>query len=246
MTSPKSPPTINTMKNLRKIKAALPSSLGNKIIDSLREAILAGEIDPGERINEAHISKTLGVSRSPIREAIRVLEAEGLVEVIQRRGAFVKKASIKDIEEVYHVLYLLDCDAAALAAEKIKPHQKKKLKSILRKMERMTAETPFSKVNQSSRDFHRIIVEATQNSLLIKMRQQLRSQEEIFHRARVQKDPVYKSEVISEHLNIGNAIIEGRVPDAKKIMSDHLNTAKHRAINAFDNDIESEESNPAA
>ena len=237
---------MNSMKNLRKIKAGLPSSLGNKIIDSLRNAILAGEIDPGERINEAYISKTLGVSRSPIREAIRVLEAEGLVEVFQRRGAFVKKSSIKDIEEVYHVLYLIDCDACALAADKIKSHQKRKLKSILRKMEKMTSQTPFAKANQSSRDFHRIIIEATQNNLLIKMRAQLRTQEEIFHRARVQKDPAYISEIIYEHLNIGNAILEGRAKDAEKLMAEHLNNAKSRAIEAFNHSIETEESNTIA
>ena len=225
-------PIVDKMKNLRKIRTALPDSLRRRITDSLREAILAGEIEPGERINEAFIAEKLGVSRSPIREAIRALEAEGLVETFDRRGSFVRMINTNEVEEVYQVLSMLEVDTVKLAVLNLSVGHKRKLQSVLRRMEKVDPKTPFKKVNLLYREFHHTIAKATQNNLLIKLRLSLASQEEVFHRAYAQE----KSNVVpavSEHLAIGRAILAKDTQRAAALMRQHVHQAKERAIRAL-------------
>ena len=222
---------IAAMKNLTKIRVAIPASLRKHITDTLRQSILDGEIKPGERINELFISEKLGISRSPLREAIRDLEAEGFIKTYERRGSFVKKVTPKDIDEVFLVLSMIDPDSAVLAVENIKSDQKRKLKSNIKRSEKFTGQTTYAKVNKLSRAFHRIIAEATHNELLIKIRTSLRSQEDLFHRAHpVQELSDAPAAAMKEHIAIGNAILEGDSQKARALMVQHIVNAKQRAI----------------
>ena len=221
------------MKNLRKIRSALPETLRCRITDSLREAILDGEIKPGERINEAYISEKLGVSRSPIREAIRVLETENLVETFDRRGSFVREITSEDVEEVYQVLSILEPEIGKLAVANLSYVSKKKLKSIQRRMGNVTSKTPFAKVNALSREFHHAVTNATENKVLIKTRISLRVQEEIFHRAYQGQEKGNIEAAAAEHMDICSAVLEGDAEKAMALMTNHVNSAKKRAIYAL-------------
>jgi DNA-binding GntR family transcriptional regulator len=93
-----------------------PSSIREAAYKHLRGAILSGSLLPGERISEPALAETLGLSRTPIREALQTLAKEGLVEVIPHKGARVRQLSVKEIEEVYQVRAVLESEAARLAA----------------------------------------------------------------------------------------------------------------------------------
>jgi DNA-binding GntR family transcriptional regulator len=94
-------------------------TLREKILENIRDAILKGDLKPGERVSEPDIAERYGISRTPIREAFRQLESEGYLTVIPRKGAVVAKHSEKDIEEFYSIKSVLEGYAAQLAAERM-------------------------------------------------------------------------------------------------------------------------------
>ncbi|MEN9538576.1 MAG: hypothetical protein RLZZ126_811 [Pseudomonadota bacterium] len=100
-----------------------PRALYQEVAERLRQRIFARELAAGAWIDELAIAKELGISRTPLREALKVLAAEGLVEMKVRRGAYVAESNERDLREVYHLLALLESDAAAQAAENATPEQ---------------------------------------------------------------------------------------------------------------------------
>ena len=103
--------------------------LRDVVFQTLRQAILRGELEPGERLMEIHLANRLGVSRTPIREAIRKLELEGLVVMIPRRGAIVASITEKDLKDVLEVRRTLEIMAGEIACERITPELLEQLKN---------------------------------------------------------------------------------------------------------------------
>src|SRR5699024_9208535 len=103
--------------------------LRDVVFNTLRQAILRGELKPGERLMEIHLANRLGVSRTPIREAIRKLELEGLVVMIPRRGAIVASITEKDLKDVLEVRRTLEIMAGEIACERITPELLEQLKN---------------------------------------------------------------------------------------------------------------------
>ena len=106
--------------------------LRDVVFNTLRKAILTGELKPGERLMEIHLANRLGVSRTPIREAIRKLELEGLVTMIPRRGAEVAQITEKSLKDVLEVRRALDALCAELACDRINDEEKEKLRQGMR------------------------------------------------------------------------------------------------------------------
>ncbi len=94
-----------------------PRALYEEVAELLRQRIFARELEPGSWIDELRIAEQLGISRTPLREALKVLAAEGLVTMKVRRGAYVTEVSEKDLRDVYHLLALLESDAARVVAQ---------------------------------------------------------------------------------------------------------------------------------
>ena len=109
--------------------------LRDVVFNTLRQAILRGELQPGERLLEIHLANKLGVSRTPIREAIRKLELEGLVLMIPRRGAVVAEITEKSLRDVLEVRRALEELAVKLACQKIKPEEIEELKRAEKEFE---------------------------------------------------------------------------------------------------------------
>ena len=107
------------VKHLRQIPLDTYKPLREVVIENIRDAILSGDFPAGMRLTELQLADEMGVSRTPIREAIRNLEQEGLVVMIPRHGAYVADVSIHDINEVYEIRTALETLAAGLAAERI-------------------------------------------------------------------------------------------------------------------------------
>ena len=115
-----------------KVNEYLP--LRDVVFQNLRQAILKGELEPGERLMEIHLAKRLGVSRTPIREAIRKLELEGLVDMVPRRGAVVASITRKDMRDVLEVRRTLEMLAVEVACERISQGELEKLISRLEEL----------------------------------------------------------------------------------------------------------------
>ena len=117
-------------------KFRIPKTLSQSVYEHLKESILKKEIEPNQRINEQEIAESFDVSRTPVREAVVRLAAEGFVDIVSHREALVKEVSYKELKEVFQVIGVLDRLAAHLIVDKIDPHEVTKLEKLTSKMER--------------------------------------------------------------------------------------------------------------
>jgi len=153
------------MSALSAAPSLAPRALYEEVAELIRQRIFSRELEPGSWIDELQIAKAYGISRTPLREALKVLAAEGLVTMKVRRGAYVTEVSEKDLRDVYHLLSLLESDAAAVVAATASPSDLKKLQSLHAELE--AAGKPgkekhdkFFEVNES---FHMCLLELSQN-----------------------------------------------------------------------------------
>ncbi len=138
-----------------------PKALYEQVAEQLRQRIFRRELAPGSWIDELKIAEEFGISRTPLREAIKVLAAEGLVTMKVRRGAYVTEMSDKDLRDVYHLLSLLESDAAAIVADTASAEQLQQLQALHAELERSTGERDqFFAVNER---FHMALLEIANN-----------------------------------------------------------------------------------
>lgn len=219
-----------------KVSKSLRSNLGPKLADLLREAIIQGEFRPGEKINETQLAAKLGVSKSPIREAIRILESENIVETIDRRGTFVKDLSDKEVEEIYQVVKLINVAAARLAAGKMNEKRKRELRLLVEKMREAQQSYDMNKVKPLSIRFHGFIINMTENRLLLKIHNGLETQQERFRAKGLQYGSKDIADIISEHVAISEALLKGDPEEAELQMLNHLESARVRVGRFLDPD----------
>ena len=179
--------------------------LRDVVFNTLREAILKGELQPGERLMELQLASKLGVSRTPIREAIRMLEQEGLAVTMPGKGAEVARMTLKDMEDVLEVREALDELAARIACAKINDEQLENLKSIRDEFKKSLDSGDVKKIAEEDVRFHDAIYEATDNAKLIALTNNIREQ---MYRYRVEylKDQNNYPILIAEHDAIVNAL----------------------------------------
>ena len=180
--------------------------LRDVVFNTLRKAILTGELKPGERLLEIHLANRLGVSRTPIREAIRKLELEGLVNMIPRRGAEVAQITEKSLREVLEVRRALDALCAELACDRITAEEEERLKQACDEFERATETKDATTIAAADVALHDIIVQATGNRRLIQLINNL-SEQMYRYRFEYIKDENRHDNLIDEHRMIYESII---------------------------------------
>ena len=144
-----------------------PIGLGAQIAEMLKEAILEGEFKGGEQLGEHDLQVRFGVSRSPLREAFRELEKLGLVDIIPRKGSFVRRISRKDIEENFPVRATLEGLAAKLAAKNMTEKVLDHLNKILQEMETAVRSRNTKEYYTHHLRFHEAFIERAENELLV-------------------------------------------------------------------------------
>ena len=189
------------------------------VFNTLREAILKGELQPGERLMELQLASKLGVSRTPIREAIRMLELEGLAVTMPRKGAEVARMTLKDMEDVLEIREALDELAVKVACQKITEDQLNRLKLCKDDFEKSTKSGDVKKIAEADVMFHDVIYEATDNAKLVYLLNNLREQ---IYRYRVEyiKNKDNYPTLIKEHEEIVRALElhdESKVTEAMHI-----------------------------
>ena len=203
-------------------------SLTDEIADIIRERILKGEYNIGEKIKENQIATELRVSRTPIREAFKQLENEGLIDYIPNMGCFAKGFTKQDIEDIYAVRKALEVLAVEWAVSRITLEEINKLQDQSDLMEFYTNRKDSKKVSEINTDFHDIIYNATGSRF---MAQVLRSYKEYIEQTRkaLYNDQSCLEEIFQEHRTILEAIKERDVQSAKEAMARHLDGSKRRA-----------------
>ena len=143
--------------------------LKEDIFDVLHEKIISGVYKPGDWLRQEEIATQLGVSMTPVREALDLLVSAGLAERVPYRGVRVREMSTKDVVEAYGMRLILEALIAREAAKNITPDQVARLERMLEEMKKHNTLEEISSERQSSREFHSAIAEATKNDLLVKL-----------------------------------------------------------------------------
>ena len=204
--------------------------LRDVVFQTLRQAILKGELKPGERLMEIQLAQKLGVSRTPVREAIRKLELEGLVLMIPRKGAEVAEITIKDLEDVLEVRAALEELAVCDACENITEEQILALKEAADNFQAALESDDLVKCAETDMAFHEIIYSATNNKRLLQILNNLREQ---MYRYRMEyvKDIRQRSNLVEEHRELLDAISSRDSIKAKELMKTHLLNQQQEVIN---------------
>lgn len=203
--------------------------LRDVVFNTLRQAILTGELKPGERLMEIHLADRLGVSRTPIREAIRKLELEGLVVMIPRKGAQVARITEKNLKDVLEVRRALDMLAVKLACSRMDDEYKKQLREACDEFARVVKNNNTKDITEADVRFHDIINKATGNDRLIQLVNNLAEQ---MYRYRLEyiKDAAYHNRLVAEHEEIYSAIMDGDEEKAAKAVVLHIDNQEETII----------------
>ena len=205
-------------------------SLRGKIFNILRQQILDGKYIPGDSLIETKLAEELGVSRTPIREAIRQLELEGLVNSVPNKGVIVKGITEKDIEDIYTIRKVLEGVAAKWAVEKISDEGIRELKDNFELMEFYTAKGDIEQVAKLNTSFHDIIFSATKSSVLQHILTDFQYYVQ-WARYKSLKAPGRAQEALEEHRLIPNAFIKRDHENAEKTVTEHIVNSSKNLMN---------------
>lgn len=206
--------------------------LRDVVFNTLRQGILRGLLPPGLRLMEIQLAKQLGVSRTPVREAIRMLELEGLVTTIPRKGAEVAEITPKDLQDVLEVRCALEALAVELACKTITDEDLQRLRAVLGKFRHLVPDGDVSKLAECDVEFHDIIIQSTQNKRLIQLLNNLREQ---MYRYRLEylKDFSTHQLLIKEHETILDCLEQRDVEGSKNIIRAHINQQYEDVIHSL-------------
>jgi DNA-binding GntR family transcriptional regulator len=198
------------------------SAAANEVI---REAIIDGRLAPGQRLKEEELARELGMSRTPVREALLRLQSEGLVESLPRRGAIVRSYAVDELDEMYQLRAVLEGYAARRAATRISPEDLTRLEDSCARFDRLRAEDDLLDLVQENLFFHNVILEAAASDRLGPMVRKV-----------IDIPLVYKSfywyspeqKLISEHYHkqLTRALRLGDAERAELIMREHVLEAR--------------------
>ena len=206
--------------------------LRDVVFNTLRKAILKGELKPGERLMEIALAERLGVSRTPVREAMRKLELEGLVVMIPRRGAQVANITEKDLNDVLEVRIALENLSIENACARMTEEQLAELKKAGRYFEETIKEGNLVKLAEADVAFHEVIYKASDNRRLNQVLNNLREQ---IYRYRVEylKEEETRNVLVKEHEEIYEAIKNRDVKKEQEISFRHIENQREAIIRSI-------------
>ena len=191
------------------------------VYEELKRQIMVGEIAPGTRMMEVELAEEMGVSRTPVREAIRKLEKEGLVTIEPRRGAYASDISAKDMVDILEVRQDLEGMAAGIAAQRITEESRLELESIARQYKESVDSEDIEQIIRNDEAFHKYIVGLSENKTLIKMVSQVQELALRFRYIYYEDFSRFKNQP-TEHQAIVDAIVRGDVNAARVKAEEHL------------------------
>lgn len=203
--------------------------LGDIVFEFLRDAILTGKLKPGERLMEIALAEKLGVSRTPVREAMKKLEQENFIEMVPRKGAYVADINAKDMLDVLEIRALLEGFASSLAATRMSEKEVKDLERLVEKFEKAIVAQDKESMIETDNKFHDLIYRSTRNDKLTEIIKGLQDQ---FHRFRI----IYFSEfddyaqIAEGHKLILKAIKNQDSQTARQLAEAHIHIVKQSVL----------------
>ncbi len=210
--------------------------LREEVYSRLKQAIIEGELPPGEHLVETKLAERFGVSRVPVREAILSLERERLVTA-SSQGMVVSSFTRKSIEEAYAIRALLEAHGCRLAARLITPAAKDRLNAILDQSREAIAANDMALLTACDIELHEVLINASGNATLKNLLDQLpdsmrrfRIASLTFHR--------HPEQVLADHRKIVNAVVAGNAKRAETLMHDHILRAAQRLLTSLKDQID--------
>ena len=193
---------------------------------------MKGDLKPGERLMEIQLANKLGVSRTPIREALRKLELEGLVNMVPRKGAEVADITEKSLRDVLEVRKALEELSVQLACEKITEEEIEELKRVAERFKDTLDDQDVTKIAEADVAFHDVIYTATDNQKLILLLNNLREQMYRYRVEYLKKEEAYP-QLIAEHEELIDNISKRNKEEATRIMCEHIDNQVATVINVI-------------
>ena len=206
------------------LKQLKSQSLHEQTLDVIRQAILNGEIKPGQALTETRLASDLGVSRAPVREALRILNTEGLVETVPYHGTTVRSLNKQDIQELYSMRSTLECFAVKQIIAAANPEHIQKLRGLYAEMDKAGQAKDIKLVNNIDRAFHDELISMSNHSLLEAMWQMvaMRVRQVMALTNRRNSD---LRQIARNHIPIIDAIEAGDEPEAIALLEQHIASA---------------------
>ncbi|HHY40443.1 MAG TPA: GntR family transcriptional regulator [Syntrophaceticus sp.] len=221
----------NKERRLVPVKLDSYKPLREVVFETLREAIITGVLRPGERLMESQLAEELGVSRTPVREAIRKLELEGFVVMVPRKGAYVAGISLKDIADVFEVRAALESLATELAAERITEDELEELERILVKMSEIIEKGEIEQLVECDKKFHDTLYRASRNRRLMQILSNLQDEVQRFRSVSLAY-PGRMRTALEEHRKVVEALAERDLVQAKVLAWEHIESAENSLLEA--------------
>jgi phosphonate utilization transcriptional regulator len=209
------------------IRLVQSNSLAMLVEREIERMILAGDLAAGAKITEANIAEKLGVSRGPVREAFRSLEASGLVRLEKNRGVYVRQISLKEADEIYELRALLDEYVGRRVAETATAAEIRDLRQIVERMEKATAKTDVDAYLAANLDFHDRLVELAGNAKLLHTYRRLVNELHLFRRATLAQGGALPVST-REHREIVDRIAARQPAAAGRALHDHVLASRSR------------------
>jgi len=188
----------------------------------IRKLIFSRALKPGEWIDEKALSRELGISRTPLREALKVLHNEGLVKLVPRRGCFVAKLSDRDFQEIYEMIGLLEAASAARAAERASPADVARLGKITQRMMQMAEQRDYKRYFEANLAAHAAVLEIAGNGWQKSMIEYLRGMCRLWPQASMADIPGRLEQSLGEHQELLEAIQAKDPARAQEVMRRHI------------------------
>jgi DNA-binding GntR family transcriptional regulator len=198
-----------------------PTTLPVEVARHLRELIIRGDIQPGERLNEVKLTRTFGLSRAPIREGLRILQAEGLVDVKARRGAFVRTLSVDGLREIFDTRLMFESYAISQAASTLTEERLRYMAQALAEARAALQEKEYEPWHQASLRFHDAIVELADNEYMRSLYDRVKTSVRHYQIMLIRVDGQPMNSQV-DHESILESLIRKDVPDALSKLRIHF------------------------
>jgi len=205
-----------------------PTALYQEVAERLRQRIFAHEIPPGSWIDEQKLAEQYGISRTPLREALKVLASEGLVELKPRRGCYVTEISRQDLDDIFPLMALLEGRCAFEATQRVKAAELASLKELHEQLESAAREGRIDAFFEANQAFHKRVQELSGNRWLLSVIQDLRKVLKLSRLHSLSLEGRLQQS-LDEHRAIVAAICAKDAVTAERLMHDHLLSGREAA-----------------